>query len=299
MSIKKECKYQRYYKFHYIYKITCLCGNLNGYYYIGKHSTTHDDPLDDGYYGGGVIIRNYYKKYPPQIGVTITKEILELNEDVVSNSKRELEIIGDLWKTDQLCLNRKKGGEGGNGHANKGKVHSKEQTEQHNAFMKEYWKTHKPPRQGVGVVVDCYDDDGEFVGRFETQELAAKVLGVYPTSIRSALEKETNKSVGHRWRTAEGMFGPIDNIGVYVKPKKTLSQEAVEKIKKSKVGLTLPQTRTPVVGIDSEGNEKFYDGIVSAANDVHPENTKSAQKSIQQAAMGKRPTAYGRRWRYV
>ncbi|MBO7734390.1 MAG: hypothetical protein J6S67_17630 [Methanobrevibacter sp.] len=270
---------------------------MNGYYYIGKHSTTHDDPLDDGYYGGGVIIRNYYKKYPPQIGVTITKEILELNEDVVSNSKRELEIIGDLWKTDPLCLNRKKGGEGGNGHANKGKVHSKEQNEFTSRFMKEYWSKHKPPRVGAGDIVDCYDDDGDFVGRFNTQELASKFWGV--TTIKWGLEGETHKVAGYRWRVVDSMFSTIDNIGEYVKPKKVLPKEAVEKIKASKVGLTLPQTRTPVIGVDENGIEKYYDGIVSAANDVHPENSKSAQKSIQQAAMGKRPTAYGRKWRYA
>lgn len=295
--MRNNRKYTYNYKHHYIYKITCLCGNLKGHYYYGKHSTLKDDALNDGYYVGGVILRNYYKAYPPEIGVTITKEIIEYNDTIESNSTREKQIIGDLWKTDPLCLNRKKGGEGGNGHANKGKVHSKEQTEQHNAFMKDYWKTHKSPRQGVGTIVDCYDDDGELVGRFGTKDLACRVLGV--TSIDWGLEKETNKCADHRWRTADSMFSSIDNICVYVKPKKVMPKEAVEKIKKSKEGLTLPQTRTAIIGVDKDGNEKRYDGIVTAAKDVHPENIEAAQKNIQQAAIGKRRSAYERTWRYA
>ena len=58
------------YKHHYIYKITCLCGTWKGNYYIGKHSTRKEDAELDGYYGGGVLIRNYYKKYPPERGTT-------------------------------------------------------------------------------------------------------------------------------------------------------------------------------------------------------------------------------------
>ena len=80
---------------------------------------------------------------------------------------------------------------------------------------------------------------------------------------------------------------------------KKMSKEAVEKIKKSKEGLTLPQTRTAIIGVDKYGNEKRYDGIVSAAEDVHPENAKAAQKNIQQAAMGKRRSAYKHTWRYA
>lgn len=297
MSIKKNCKYQRNYKFHYIYKITCLCGDLKNHYYLGKHSTRKDDPINDDYYGGGVIINKYYKKYPPELGVTITKEILEFNPDVETNSRRETEIIGDKWETDPLCLNRKKGGEGGNGYANRGKKHTQEQTDNWKAYMKEYFKTHKGWKTGKGTIVDCYDDDGELVGRFGTKDLACRVLGV--TSIDWGFEKETNKCADHRWRTADSMFSSIDNICVYVKPKKVMSKEAVEKIKKSKEGLTLPQTRTAIIGVDKYGNEKRYDGIVSAAEDVHPENAKAAQKNIQQAAMGKRRSAYKHTWRYA
>lgn len=285
------------YRHHYIYKITCLCGSLAGCYYIGKHSTLKEDAELDGYYGGGVVIRNYYKKYPPVLGKTITKEVLEYNPTKEENSIREKEIIGDLYLSDSKCLNMKKGGEGGNGYANRGKKHSKEQTENHTAFMKEYWKTHKSPRKGKGKVVECYDDDGELVGRFVTQALAGRVLGGVPISW--GLEKGTNKQLGFRWRYAEEMYAPIETIEPYEKPKKKMPKESVEKMAAKKRGIEMPWEWVPVIATDKEGNETEYSSISKAADIVHPENTKAAQKNIQQAASGKRNTAYGYTWRYV
>lgn len=94
---------------HYIYKITCLKGSLKNHYYIGKHSTENDAWE---YYGSGTIIRDYYKKYGRKQGVSITKEILEYNDSFEQNMTREREIIGDLWKTDPMCLNLCNGGYG-------------------------------------------------------------------------------------------------------------------------------------------------------------------------------------------
>lgn len=297
MSINKNSTYHRNYKYHYIYKITCLCGNLKGHYYIGKHSTTKSDPMDDGYNGGGVIINKYYQKYPPKIGVTIDKEIIELNDDIETNSKREKEIIGDLWNTDPLCLNKKKGGEGGNGYANRGKVHSKEQTENWKKYINEYYKTHCGFNTGNGTIVDCYDDDGEFVGRFCTQALAGKVFG--KTSIGWALQDENRKEAGYRWRVVDSMFSPIEeNIGVYEKPKRVISEESKERMRAAKIGKHQPHEWAAVIGTDKDGIEHNYESIVDAATQIHPQNIKAAQKNIQGAAKGRRKVAYGMSWRY-
>ena len=102
-------------KKYYIYKITLLKGSLAGKYYFGKRHLKKDqnNPMTDGYYGSGTIVKKYYKKYPFKQGVTAIKEILELNDTEEENSKREIFYIGDKYETDPDCLNLKSGGFGG------------------------------------------------------------------------------------------------------------------------------------------------------------------------------------------
>ena len=99
-------------KYHYIYKITCLCGSLKDHYYIGKH-TTEAIPENCGYAGSGKIIKNYFAKYGKIKNITYIKEILEYNSTKEINAKREKYLIGDLYKQDSLCLNLKAGGDSG------------------------------------------------------------------------------------------------------------------------------------------------------------------------------------------
>ena len=89
---------------HYIYKIIFLCGKP-GRYYLGKHS----GQLDDCYAGSGSFCKAYYKKYGKKLGKTYIKEILEINPNKKVNALREKEIIGDLYKSDPLCMNFIKG----------------------------------------------------------------------------------------------------------------------------------------------------------------------------------------------
>ena len=98
---------------YYLYKITLHCGRLKNHYYLGAHKTTEENIVFDGYYGSGVIIKEYFKKHPFEQYVTATKEIIEINPDGKTNYKREKILIGDKWKTDPLCLNLKPGGLGG------------------------------------------------------------------------------------------------------------------------------------------------------------------------------------------
>lgn len=99
-------------RYHYIYKITCLCGQLKDHYYIGKHSTDAV-PENCGYCGSGKIINNYFKKYGKIKGVTYNIEIIEKNPNPKINSIREKEIIGNKFLKDTLCINLKAGGDGG------------------------------------------------------------------------------------------------------------------------------------------------------------------------------------------
>lgn len=95
--------------YRYIYKIICLCGDLKDKYYIGQHTTYN---LNDGYLGSSSVLPKYWKKYGKIENVTYRKEILSFNEAKCQAALDILEkiYIGDLYKTDKMCLNRIRGG---------------------------------------------------------------------------------------------------------------------------------------------------------------------------------------------
>ena len=70
---------------HYIYKIT---NNINGKYYVGRHSTHN---IDDLYMGSGIVIKNAIKKYGIE---NFTKEI------IVETTTSEL-----LWELEKKIVN--------------------------------------------------------------------------------------------------------------------------------------------------------------------------------------------------
>lgn len=94
-------------KYLYTYKITLLKGEYSGCYYYGQHSTNN---LNDRYKGSGTNITKYFKKYEPIEGVTYVKEILHFYNDLDELNEAEAELIGDLYKTDPKCLNKRAGG---------------------------------------------------------------------------------------------------------------------------------------------------------------------------------------------
>lgn len=108
--MKKKHKKVRKKKFHYIYKIHFLCGFPAGRYYIGKRTYCGTSIDKDSYTGSGKFCRDYFSKYSSVAGETYIKEILEINPSVDVNSYREEIWIGDLWKSDPLCMNQMPGG---------------------------------------------------------------------------------------------------------------------------------------------------------------------------------------------
>lgn len=92
---------------HYIYKITCLCGEYNGMYYYGLHST---DNIDDGYVGSGTNLWEYYKKYGKVLNKTYKKTILFYADNRDDLKLMEKAVIGDNYWKDPNCLNKVKGG---------------------------------------------------------------------------------------------------------------------------------------------------------------------------------------------
>jgi len=89
---------------YYIYKITNI---INNKFYYGMHSTKN---LNDGYMGSGKRLVESIKKYGIE---NFRKEIIEFLPDKKSLMLREAEIVTEELISNPLCLNLKKGGEGG------------------------------------------------------------------------------------------------------------------------------------------------------------------------------------------
>ena len=94
---------------HYIYRIDFLCGDP-GRYYLGKRTFRWKNVNNDSYAGSGDFCKEYYNKYGKICGETYNKTILEINNSWEINRQREEIIVGDLWKTDPLCMNMCPGG---------------------------------------------------------------------------------------------------------------------------------------------------------------------------------------------
>ena len=91
-------------KYHIVYKTIV---NETGKFYIGKHSTRI---LEDGYFGSGKLIGSFIEKY----GVAgLTREILAFCESAKDAFQKEKELVGDLYRLDENCMNLQPGGGGG------------------------------------------------------------------------------------------------------------------------------------------------------------------------------------------
>lgn len=91
--------------YYYTYKVQCTAVGWEDYYYLGQHTTSN---LDDGYKGSGTKLFEYYKQYPEDYIFTI----LEFYSNKAELNKAEQKLIGDLYKTDEYCLNMNGGGHG-------------------------------------------------------------------------------------------------------------------------------------------------------------------------------------------
>ena len=285
---------------HYIYKITCLCGSFKNHYYIGKRSTRHEDLVHDFYYGSGEKLRRYYKKYPAEIGVTISKEIIEENPTKEINAKREREIIGDLYLTDPLCLNLM---EGGNGRKvsketsrkksaiNKGRKLSKETKAKMSAAkirdnsvksLKQYYETHDVWNKGkiglYGNPVACYNLDGVFLRVYDTASLAEEELKLGTGSMSGHLN---NPDKHHR--VGDYMFRRFDeNTPMRIEPYASHQKKRYGKISK------------PIMQYSLSGEYINTYGSIEEAQKAM--NQKSAAK-LYDYLNGKRENAWGYLWK--
>lgn len=168
---------------HYIYKITFLCGNHKGDYYIGKRSSNYKKK--DFYAGSGKFCKSYYNKYGRIEGTTYTKEILEFNESKDINAQREKQIIGNLYKSDPHCMNMMAGGKSGYNSrellVNKftGESVDRHHSEETKAKLREYSSKHKANlgkkfdtewKEALAKAhrkpINCFDLNGNFIKHY-------------------------------------------------------------------------------------------------------------------------------------
>jgi hypothetical protein len=88
-------------KFYTIYEIT---NNLNGYTYIGQHST---NKLDDNYMGSGRAITDAYNKYGKS---NFTKRILFVYDNFEEMDAKEIELVTREYVLQENTYNMMEGG---------------------------------------------------------------------------------------------------------------------------------------------------------------------------------------------
>lgn len=116
---------------YYIYQIIFLKGDLAGKYYYGQHKLRvtgkgwqtqeclMENPYLDAYAGSGTIVKRYFNKYGKIPRETYIKTIIKFANDAHELSKFEMEVIGDLWKSDGNGVNLQSGG---TDYTNRGKL---------------------------------------------------------------------------------------------------------------------------------------------------------------------------------
>jgi hypothetical protein len=186
--------------FHIIYKTTC---SLTDRYYYGMHST--NDP-SDGYLGSGKFLGNSINKYGIENHVCEHLEFFESREKL---KQRELEIVDDKMLKDPLCMNLKKGGEGG------GRLWSSEHAKSfHKAGGKKVFQMlaqrHCDRLKNDPVYLAKYKatmkrvntEHPTFLGHTHTEETKAAMRRTH--EINKFQQGERNSAFGKCWITKDG-----------------------------------------------------------------------------------------------
>ena len=193
-----------------------------------------------------------------------------------------------------------KGGIGGNGVPKTAFKKGHSNTEEEKLKKKETLRKHI--EEGVvdysykKTPIAIYTKEGTLFKIFGSCKEAAKEIGMKGVSF-SCYIKRGGLSHGYMIRYATEDT-PLF-IEPYQKKKIILSEEARKKMSIAKKGKPLAHLWKAVISTDKNGNEDYFNSINSAAENVHPENTKAAAKNIQCALKGRRASAYGRTWRYA
>lgn len=296
---------------HYIYKIHFLCGYPSGRYYIGRHSHRGNTLDNDKYTGSGNFCKDYFKQYGKKLGITYLKEIIEINPSHKINVKREEFWVGDLWKSDPLCMNLIPGGEG---HETLEDVSSKAvlQYDLDGTLITEYssqleaaealnlkhssgiskccltkqgisagyiWRFKddpitdiKPCLQNIhSIPIMCYNRDGKEIARYDSIKDASEQTGINDDAISKCTLHLRSSSGGFIWRK----YGDPLNISEI----KSMKFSGKRKVKQYDMNWNFI---------------KEYNSLKEAAD-----ATGAKWQAIQRVCLGNRQSTKGYRWEYV
>lgn len=182
---------------HYIYKIVFLRGYPCGRYYLGKRSYEGSDLSNDKYSGSGSFCKAYFKAYGKKLGDTYLKEIIEINPNAEINRLREIEIIGDKYKTDPLCMNIISGGSGGDNY--------------------------------TAQSVIQYNLEGEVVAIYPSEMRAFEATNINNSSISNACINKNTIAGGFIWRFVNEPLkkSELENIIIHSKPIKQYTENGI------------------------------------------------------------------------
>lgn len=177
---------------HYIYKITFLVGSLSEHYYIGKRSYKGNDITCDVYCGSGKICDDYFKTHKKILNETYKKDILKICNSEKEAYDEEEKILGNLFETDEMCVNIKRGGYGG--------FATKEPWNKGKKGCQVAWNkgvknlTHK----GKAIVQLTLND--EKIKEYEKIKDAAKEYGINERFISKCCRGIISEYKGYKWR---------------------------------------------------------------------------------------------------
>ena len=183
-------------KFHYIYKII---RNGSNRYYVGMHST---DNIDDGYFGSGTLLWKSINKYGKE---NHTMEILEFCESREQLKIREKEIIGDLWKLDEACMNLKGGGEGGGGFFTK----DQQKAASIAGNMSDSRKTEVFKQKISEAQIKRYSENPNSPNGFRNKEVRDEMTKRARSPEANAKRKKTLKERNHQQGEKNSQFGTM------------------------------------------------------------------------------------------